>query len=414
MVVLTAGAGFAVVYWWAVFGKIVVSLRRVPMLTRYARSVSGGERVCVVVPAHNEAGSIGALVRSVLAQEDVELRLVLALDRCTDGTRVAAEAAANGDERLEIVEIASCPDDWAGKVHAVHAAVTRSEAARSADLLVFVDADCELEPACLRAAAAAVGARGLDLLSLLPKLTTGRWFERVLQPAAGFELMRQYPLLRVNARGDRQRAFANGQFMMFRAGVYRDIGGHEAVKDELLEDIALARRIKEHGLAGGLLVAGPLLRCGMYESLEQFRRGWKRIYTEASGRKSDRLLRASGRARWLHGVLPAMVLAAGPAAAAALALGGTAWVGLAALTVGVAGAIAYLVGMGLFLWSGGTPAWFTPFGPFGSWCVASILRDAGRELATGVPTTWAGRSYVRVDRSQVDEPLGSAAVGVES
>src|SRR5205823_291327 len=96
----------------------------------------------------------------------------------------------------------------------------------------------------IRACVALLERRRLDLLSLLSTLTCDTWFERLAQPAAGFELVRQYPISRANRRSN-PRAFANGQFMLFRRAAYDAIGGHGAVHDELLEDLALARRLAD-------------------------------------------------------------------------------------------------------------------------------------------------------------------------
>jgi len=146
--------------------------------------------VCVVIPAHNEEEEIGGLVRSLLAQDYPRLHIVLALDRCTDATERAAREAAGGDRRVEIVEISECPPGWAGKVHAVHAGLTASKAAPLADYLLFADADTRFHPGCIRATVALLHQRELDMLSLLSTLTCVSWFERVVQPAAGFELTR--------------------------------------------------------------------------------------------------------------------------------------------------------------------------------------------------------------------------------
>ena len=107
-------------------------------------------RVCVVVPAYNEARVIAGLVASLRAETYPQLRFVLALDRCTDDTAALARAAIAGDERFEIIEIDACPADWAGKVHAVHAGVTRSRGAADADFLLFADADTLFSPGALR------------------------------------------------------------------------------------------------------------------------------------------------------------------------------------------------------------------------------------------------------------------------
>jgi len=192
-----------------------------------------------------------------------------------------AEGEAASEVTAEVVVIDSCPDGWAGKVHAIHAGKTRSEYAAAADLLLFADADTGFDPLLVRSTVAILKQRGLSLLSLLSTLSPDTWFARYVQPAAGFELVRQYPLDQVNptARGC---AFENGQFMLFDRSAYDAVGGHEAMKDELLEDLAFARAVKKPGSGRsiGCLEADGTLSSPMYRSWPAFRKGWQRIYTE--------------------------------------------------------------------------------------------------------------------------------------
>src|SRR5690606_25140985 len=95
--------------------------------------------------------------------------------------------------------------------------------------------------------------------------------------------------------------------ILVRREAYEALGGHAAVRDELLEDMALARLAADRRLRAGVFVADGLLACRMYDSREAFRRGWKRIYTEAAKRRVGRLDRAAWRLR-VFGV--AFVLAA--------------------------------------------------------------------------------------------------------
>ena len=281
----------AVILIWGLIGHRVQRTQRIIPTLRFGQTLAAADppagRVCVVVPAYNEARVIAGLVASLRAETYGQARYVLALDRCTDDTAALARVAIGRDERFEIVEIDACPSDWAGKVHAVHAGVTRSRGAADADFLLFADADTLFSPGCIASALALMRERKLDLLSLLSTLTHDTWFERVVQTAAALELMRHFPLTRVNGVDGRRRAFANGQFMLFRRAVYDAIGGHEAVKDALLEDLALARRVDDGARRLGVFFADGLFHCRMYADWPQFRRGWKRIYTEAaSGARS--------------------------------------------------------------------------------------------------------------------------------
>lgn len=350
--------------------------------------------VCVIIPAHNEEHALPLVIASLRAQEYPSFRVVLALDRCTDGSVAAARAAIGEDPRFEVIEISECPDDWAGKVHAVWSGMRRSPSAACAEYLLFADADTVFAPECLRAAIALAAARRLDLLSLLSTLTHDRWFERIVQPAAGLELVRRYPIIRAN-REHHRRPFANGQFMLFRRGAYEAIGGHERVREELLEDLALARTIDEHGLRAGVFLADNVLRCRMYPTWPAFRRGWKRIYTEAARRKPSRLRRAATQLAIAGSALPV------------LAVVGVAW-SLAAPAGHVAPTVSgVLSAAGLFAWFvsmawvhrlGHAPIVMTLTMPIGSWIVAGILREAARDLEAGTPTEWGGRRYLREKR----------------
>lgn len=391
-----------VVFWTAAAVQIVRSVLAVPTARRglelAAKTglVEGRVRapsVCVVIPAHNEAGVIGGLIGSLRAQDYPNLRVVLALDRCTDGTAGVCRDAIAGDSRFELVEIDACPSDWAGKVHAVWSGVTRSRGASDAEILLFADADTMFSRGCVSASVALMEDRGLGLLSLVSTLTCTKWFEVLIQPAAGVELMRQYPLVKANRR-ERRRPFANGQFMMFRAAPYRAFGGHEVVKDELLEDLALARYADWTDVASGVFLADGVLTCRMYPDWIAFRRGWKRIYTEASRRKPSRLSTAAWEV-----LVSGVVLPLGAMALLVMSLLGVAegpsWTGPAALVVSGSGVLAWFFVVSWMYRMSRAPWWSAPGHIAGSWAVSRILGEAAKELRSGTPTSWGGRSYVR-------------------
>ena len=390
---LSVGPVGTIILWGSVWIRVEHWMRVVPTL-RLGQDLAVADppsgRVCVVVPAYNEAHVIAGLVQSLRSETYPQLSVVLALDRCRDDTADVARAAIGGDARFEIVEIDSCPTHWAGKVHAVHAGVTRSRGAADADYLLFADADTVFEPGCIAASVAMMRHRKLDLLSLLSTLSHDSWFERVVQTAAVFELLRQYPLTRANA-GDDRRAFANGQFMLFTREAYRSVGGHESVKHALLEDLALARLIEGQSRKAGVFLAAGLFHCRMYASWSDFRRGWKRIYIEASNRKARRLAQSAWWIRWLGSILPAWMLGAGPLGA--LVIAGDAHMGWTLVT---------LWPIALLLWLGAlmrisalahAPRWTAPLHIVGAWLTANLLSEAAHDLRSRKPTRWGGREY---------------------
>jgi hypothetical protein len=396
LLLLVLGAA-AVVYWGAVWWQVARTARLLPTARRGLELPlpRPEPRVCVVVPAHNEEGVIAKVAASLLGQDYPALRVVFALDRCTDSTAARLAEAIGGDARFEVVAVTGCPPEWAGKVHAVWSAVEGAEGAPGAELLLFADADTVFEPGCVRAAVALLKERGLGMLSLLSTLTCERWFERVVQPMAGFELLRQCPPLKANkAAAERGRPFANGQFMLFERGAYEAAGGHAAVKGELLEDIALARKVVWGGGRAGLLFADGLLRCRMYAGWGAFVRGWKRIYTEAANRKPRRLVKNALVVAVTGAVLPVAGFAGG-------AVGTAAWLGgggpVAAMTA-VVGAAGVLAACGALLSAnrqGGTPGWTVVLVPVGAVAVAGVLMGAAMDLLGGRATRWGGRAYTR-------------------
>jgi chlorobactene glucosyltransferase len=326
-----------------------------------------------------------------------QARFVLALDRCTDDTAALARAGIAGDERFEIIAIDECPGDWAGKVHAVHAGVTRSRGAADAEYLLFADADTLFAPGCIASSLAMMRHRNLDFLSLISTLTYDAWFERVVQIATAFELMRLFPLLRVNGIED-PRAFANGQFMLFTRDTYEAVGGHEAVKDALLEDLAFARRIAAQRRRAGVFVAAGLLHCRMYADWAQFRRGWKRIFTEAASRKARRLSLWSWRIRWLGAIFPSWMLVAGPLGALIVAHDATR--GATVLALWLAALLIWIGTLARLCALARAPAWIAPLHIIGAWLTANLLGEAARDLHSRTPTHWGGREYdLRADEA---------------
>lgn len=392
------------IYWGAVLYHIAITMRTIPTCRDALALPAAAEllkptapKVCVIVPAHNEQGVVGKLAASLLKQTYPNLFVVFALDRCADGTAAEIREATGGADHMELLEIRECPADWAGKVNAIRVAVSTSKAAQAADLLLFTDADTEFDPDCVRAAVALLTSRSLGMLSIMSTLTTDRTFERIAQPAAGMELMRQYPLARANTLTHR-RAFANGQFMLFTRAAYEHVGGHEAVKHALLEDIELARLVERRAIPAGLFFADNLLRCRMYASSEEFVKGWKRIYIEAANRRIKRLETLARRARLVGTALPLGVLFG---AAAILLLGGLhipAGLAAPAVIVAIVGLAIYLTAL---LWSyriARVPLIWSLLYPLGAWRTGAILHEAAADLRAGTPVRWGGREYVREAR----------------
>ena len=338
------------------------------------------ELVSIIVPVHNEERVIEKCAHSLRGQTHKNLQLIFVLDRCNDGTKSILERHASEDDRVCIVENNFCPDDWAGKCHAAKLGADKADG----NWLLFTDADTEFDTRLVSSTVSSAIDRKADLLSLLSSLTITKVFERIVQPIASTFLVRQFPVDRVN-REKRSRPFANGQFLLFSKEAYERIGGHTAVKDDLLEDIAFARLVHRNDMKVQMLFADGLLRCSMYPSFSAFTRGWKRIFIEASSRNVPRLVRSGVLVLLVTLFLPAInvtgVVVGAQASTALL------WSSVASLAI-------MLVVISWLYCINNAPVMYVVFAPLGGLVVAKLFFDASFILKNRTPIEWGGKTYI--------------------
>ncbi len=186
-------------------------------------------------------------MRSLLEQDyPGPLRVFVVDDHSTDDTRGVVAAAANqNSDRLTILSSATLPARWTGKMWALAQGVERA-AEFSPDYFLFTDADIVHAPGSLTSLVAMAQTRSLDLVSMMVKLRCESLAERALIPAFVFFFFMLYPPRWVNDRRKKTAAAAGGDILV-RAGALHQAGGIAAIRNELIDDCALARAIKRHG-----------------------------------------------------------------------------------------------------------------------------------------------------------------------
>ena len=250
------------------FGTNVLDMVR---LKPAAPPLSHMPLVSVCVPARNEERAVGDCVRSLLNQDYPNYEVIVVDDGSTDRTPDILAALHQDHPQLKVIQGEALPEGWYGKPFALHQA---SRVAQG-DVLMFTDADPVFRPNALTSAVHALQTQEVDLLSLKPHAVFGTFWERAVQPLV-FALIGGLTRFRKINSPEHPHAMGFGAFIMIRKEIYQRVGGHEAVKQRILEDITLAKVVKKGG--GRLLVADgkALFSIRMYHSLGEIWEGWRK------------------------------------------------------------------------------------------------------------------------------------------
>ena len=253
--------------------------RRDPDLTQ--APIAAGPLVSVIIPARNEAETIETVVRSVLTTAYGAVEVIVVDDRSTDETAGLAAALTREDPRVRLVRGAELPSGWLGKPWACW----QGYRAASGQLLLFTDADTTHGPDLLGHAVGALTAEKADLLTVISRQRCDTFWERLVMPQIWVLLGLRYATAEVNRSTRPRDVIANGQFILFPRASYEAIGTHEAVRAEVVEDLALAQTVIRAGRKLFITHAEPLITTRMYRGLGHMIEGWsKNIYL--GGRRS--------------------------------------------------------------------------------------------------------------------------------
>ncbi|MBO9345153.1 MAG: glycosyltransferase [Chloroflexi bacterium] len=262
--------------------------RRLPAL-QHSPVLASRPFVSIVIPARNEAANIARCLDGALSQRYAPYEVIVVDDGSTDATpRILHDYATRFSDKLTVVTGRPLPRGWVGKCNAcLHGA----QHARG-DWLLFLDADTAPQPNLIAALLALAQQRGLDLVSVLPFNELRTWSEQLVLPVFYQFALTAFPLQRnLSADPPASNVLANGQCLLVRADAYWSLGGHEVVKDKVLEDIEFAQAMRRAGYRIGLATAFDHLRVRMYHNLAEVVQGLGKH--AAAGR------RASGwRAFW--------------------------------------------------------------------------------------------------------------------
>lgn len=237
--------------------------------------------VSVIIPVRDEEKNIRQCLESLLQQDYPHFEVIVVNDRSSDRTSLVVEQFTREDTRIIMVEGKKLEKGWLGKSHAIHQGVQVAHG----EWLLFVDADTWLHPKSLSAAVDYVLRGSVDMLSLYPHFVCMTLWEKVLQPAVGRMILTRGATWLVNSRWRIFRIFymAIGQFILIQKSVYKAVGGHEAIRTRVTEDVELAKIVKHAGYTLHFIYGIEVLHTRMYRTFSGLWRGWSRSCYPAMG-----------------------------------------------------------------------------------------------------------------------------------
>ena len=282
------------------------------------------EKVSVLLPARDEAARIAPCLEALLASEGLrDLEVLVLDDASTDGTADVVRRAAQGDPRLTIISggdpsvpdggapdgdvpDGAVPDGWLGKTWAC------ARLARSAtgSVLVFLDADVVLEPRGIAASVALLRRTGLDVVSPYPRQQADGALPRLVQPLLQWSWATLLPLGLAETSPRESLVAANGQLLVVDAAAYSRAGGHDTVRAEVLDDVALLRAVKRSGGRGVVVDGTDVATCRMYDDADSLVEGYTKSLWSAFGTPAGAVA-VVALLCWLY-VVPPAALVAGP------------------------------------------------------------------------------------------------------
>jgi chlorobactene glucosyltransferase len=240
--------------------------------------------VSVLIPARNEERNIAKALLSIITDPHAKMveEIVVCDDQSNDSTRSIVHELMKRDSRIRLLTGAPLRPGWVGKPHAL----SQLAAAARGDFFLFMDADVELKPGGISRllSLTAAPAHG-RVVTAMPAQRSGTFFERLVLPLLPLTYLAWLPLRLIEWGTDPRTVAANGQLLLLRRQDYRELGGFEAVRNQIVDDVAFCKHAKTNGkrvvFADGTLIA----ECRMYDGARATVDGFsKNIYEGVNGK----------------------------------------------------------------------------------------------------------------------------------
>ncbi len=243
--------------------NLILNLRSLKKPSRKSKVPSPVPLISVMVPARDEAANIANCLESLQKQDYPNYEVLVLDDNSVDNTAAIVGEIVAVDDRIRLFRGEPLPEGWAGKPFACYQLAQQARG----DWFLFVDADTIHAPHMLRSVLSLALKLKTSLLSGFPRQLANSFPQGIAIPVLYFVILSWVPLWWLHRMKKPRPSLAIGQFLLFPREAYWKMGGHEAVKSRILEDVWLGMETVRHGGRHVAIDLSPVVSCNMYRSI---------------------------------------------------------------------------------------------------------------------------------------------------
>ncbi|MGM0845754.1 MAG: glycosyltransferase [Bacillota bacterium] len=230
------------------------------------------EKVSILVPLRNEEKNASLLVENLKKLTHPKLEILFLDDNSTDDTKKLLREAVDGDSRFTIIDGTSLPAGWSGKVHACDQLSKKA----SGDYFLFLDADVQLEAHTVQQGLKLLKKKKAGMITGFPRFPVSPLLEQWFVPLQQFFVVFHLPIWPANHTTRKEFTAAHGAFLFFTREAYEAAGGHESIRDSIVDDVHITRKVKEAGHKAVLCNVTDFVTCKMYSSNKEVWEGFSK------------------------------------------------------------------------------------------------------------------------------------------
>lgn len=242
--------------------------------------------VSVLIPARDEEHNIAGCVKSLLRSDYPRMEIIVLDDNSNDRTFEVAEELSATNKNLRVVGGKKLPEGWTGKNWSCH---QLSQLARG-EWLLFTDADTRHTPRSISVALATALESQSNFLTCIPRLIEKTWSEKLFMPIIHFSFLVLIPSKLLNITKSSWLPLGIGPFILIKKDCYSSCGGHESIKEKIVDDMALAKIVKKDKGKISVIEGSGLVSLRFYTSFKSLWKGFSKNCFGALGGSLYRLV----------------------------------------------------------------------------------------------------------------------------